>query len=643
MNMIKVMSRPCLAGLLTGLQLLLFCLPAAGQDAQHSADEIRTELQQQELSETALLALAERIEALPFSEAAAALELTRLAQQQAENRGYASAALPLVRIWYRFSFDVPAIETALAQTEALLQRFPVLPDARSRETIEIFRALFLIDLGRQPEALSLLRELAGQSDNPATVAVARANMARVLSGLGQYQLAVEAALEAITYYRNTGDTRTLFNLYYNLNGYYAVMELTELALDAAQTAYAFALQTEDPQLLSDAYLGLGTSWHRSGDPEKAVTFLEQSRELAQGPGMQVRLAQVLLNLGNVYQSSGNHEEAIRNYRQAEALSQDLGQPYGIALSRYNLAVSLQQLGRYAEAIRYYELTAPWFESSGNIKELMLLTEGLAHSLARAGDLERAWPQLLRYNELFRQVYDEENQRTLNEAQTRFETSIREQQLALSLSLNEQQEKQIRLQWALIALLVLGAGAGLAFLRLRDQNLNQLYQRSEELLGQSSMLHAVQPAEAELSDALPVFDADEDTETDAEPSQPEPVGNSAYTKLYQAFVQALEKDKIYQDENLSLKEAARYLKTNEKYLSTAISQHSNTNFSGLVNFWRILEARRLLRLYGDDLPVQEIMHSCGYRSSTTFYNAFKKYTGMTPRQFVTISMKERAKT
>ncbi|MCH8487842.1 MAG: hypothetical protein LAT75_13315, partial [Candidatus Cyclonatronum sp.] len=60
MNMIKVMSRPCLAGLLTGLQLLVFCLPAAGQDAQQSADEIRTELQQQELSETALLALAER-------------------------------------------------------------------------------------------------------------------------------------------------------------------------------------------------------------------------------------------------------------------------------------------------------------------------------------------------------------------------------------------------------------------------------------------------------------------------------------------------------------------------------------------------------------------------------------------------------
>lgn len=602
------------------------------------SSHLRPFLGDEVLTEQMLTERAAQLEQLPFSEAGEALSQASVLRLQAEELGAASLTLPLIRIWYRFSHTPEDIEAGLSNTESLLLRFQQQLDVRSLETAEIFRALFLTDLSRYVEALSVLEKLIENSRTPATIAVAQANVARIASNTGRFAQAVEAGLEAIIYYQSTGDKRTLFNLYHNLSGTYAAMHDYSRSLEAAQTAYRYALDLSDPQLISDAYLALGTSWHRQGNPETAIEMLLKSRDLATGPGMQLRLAQVLLNLGNVYQSMENHGEAVTYYRQAETLSLALQQPFGIALSRYNLAISLQKTGRYVEAIQQYLGAAPFFEQSGNIAKLKLLNEGLAQSHAALGDWQQAWEHQQRYLEFFRQVYDQENQRILSEAQTRFETRLREQELASVLELSGQQHKQIRLQRALMALLLLGVACGIAFFIYRERSLVQLYQRSAELLQQTpKKTELLSPGAKTAVQILSDGTGKEDDPVNDETGQE----NKLYFRLYSDLVQALEQGKLYTDENLTVKEAAKFLQTNEKYLSTAISKCSNTNFSGLINFWRILEARRLLLLHGEKMPVQEIMERCGYRSTTTFYNAFKKYTGMTPGQFIAISQKEKA--
>jgi len=72
--------------------------------------------------------------------------------------------------------------------------------------------------------------------------------------------------------------------------------------------------------------------------------------------------------------------------------------------------------------------------------------------------------------------------------------------------------------------------------------------------------------------------------------------------------------------------------NEKYISQAISLYGNKSFYQFLHYYRINEARRLLLEAEDDLQIKEIMFDCGYRSRSTFINAFKEYTGMTPSQF-----------
>ncbi len=69
------------------------------------------------------------------------------------------------------------------------------------------------------------------------------------------------------------------------------------------------------------------------------------------------------------------------------------------------------------------------------------------------------------------------------------------------------------------------------------------------------------------------------------------------------------------------------------LSHAINKELNTNFKDLVNQKRVEEAQK--RLQDPEfklLTYEAIAMDCGFNSATTFYRAFKKHTGKTPKQF-----------
>lgn len=103
------------------------------------------------------------------------------------------------------------------------------------------------------------------------------------------------------------------------------------------------------------------------------------------------------------------------------------------------------------------------------------------------------------------------------------------------------------------------------------------------------------------------------------------------KIYQNIINLLENDKIYKDPYLSICRLSEIIGCNEKYISGAISNNANMNYSKLINSYRINEAKRLI--YNNKYEnLNEVMKACGFNSRTTFYTAFNKYTGMSPKQF-----------
>ena len=79
--------------------------------------------------------------------------------------------------------------------------------------------------------------------------------------------------------------------------------------------------------------------------------------------------------------------------------------------------------------------------------------------------------------------------------------------------------------------------------------------------------------------------------------------------------------------------AEQLNISANYLSRLINALSKSNFSELINRYRVEEAKRALA-HPDfsSYTVEGVGYEAGFKSKSAFYSAFKKHTGSTPIEF-----------
>jgi AraC-like DNA-binding protein len=95
----------------------------------------------------------------------------------------------------------------------------------------------------------------------------------------------------------------------------------------------------------------------------------------------------------------------------------------------------------------------------------------------------------------------------------------------------------------------------------------------------------------------------------------------------------EEAKPWLEPELKIGDVARALGTNRTYISTLLNETLQTNFNHFVNFYRIAEAKRLLKNGGTTLKMEELATKCGFNSYSTFFSAFRKETGISPKEFI----------
>lgn len=92
-------------------------------------------------------------------------------------------------------------------------------------------------------------------------------------------------------------------------------------------------------------------------------------------------------------------------------------------------------------------------------------------------------------------------------------------------------------------------------------------------------------------------------------------------------------KIYRDSSLDRFSVAEKLGISPSYLSQIINAITNENFSTYINRYRVEEVKKLIvDDEFDNYSLLSIGLECGFSSKTTFYNAFKKFTGVTPNTY-----------
>jgi AraC-like DNA-binding protein len=100
-----------------------------------------------------------------------------------------------------------------------------------------------------------------------------------------------------------------------------------------------------------------------------------------------------------------------------------------------------------------------------------------------------------------------------------------------------------------------------------------------------------------------------------------------------LMQAMQEEELYLDCELTLPDLAQHTGLTPHQVSQVINGQMNQNFFSFVNNYRIQLAKKLLTDPASrNMPIVELAVEVGFKSKSSFYDAFKKATQMTPTQF-----------
>ncbi len=108
-----------------------------------------------------------------------------------------------------------------------------------------------------------------------------------------------------------------------------------------------------------------------------------------------------------------------------------------------------------------------------------------------------------------------------------------------------------------------------------------------------------------------------------------------TAYLQQILQYIEEEKPYLDCELRMETLAADLQMSKHHFSQVINEKLHLNFSDFMNSYRIREAQRLLEDPANQASkIMAIAYDAGFNTKASFYNAFKKQTGISPARYRT---------
>jgi AraC-like DNA-binding protein len=90
-------------------------------------------------------------------------------------------------------------------------------------------------------------------------------------------------------------------------------------------------------------------------------------------------------------------------------------------------------------------------------------------------------------------------------------------------------------------------------------------------------------------------------------------------------------RLFADEEISLAQVAGEVDITPHQLSHIINERLNINFNAFINQYRIDEAQKLL-VRDPEKSVIAVAYEVGFNSKSSFYDAFSRYTGVTPQVY-----------
>ena len=432
----------------------------------------------------------------------------------------------------------------------------------------------LMRLGKIPEALGAFHKamsLSQELQDQASIEDLRINIAELECELGEYDQAIALASMALKAASQRQDTFKMATCHLNLGKYHIFKKQLEQGELHNQTAIRHFEYLNDPYNLIAALINQSRIEQLKKNHEASNQLLQRIIGIVETENYKNSLAPVYIHLAENAMVPG--------------------------------ASDVHKAAGYArEAIRLSELSG----RRDHLEEATLL---LSKYFAKINDIDSFDSTIDKYNDIKRETAALSARAASEELKIMYNLDDLNNR-NLQLQQNVQSKNQQMLLLSLGLLLASGAG-GIIFLQHRKlkRNVKTMFQMNVNL---AYAEHGNASGPAELPDpSIELSDSD----------------------LYKLILKKIETRELYRDPSLGAQDLARHVKRSRLAVSRAIKNVGKTNFAGLINEFKVNEARRLFMEQGNKLSISDIAAASGFSSRTSFNRHFKDLTGFTPTAYL----------
>ncbi len=305
-------------------------------------------------------------------------------------------------------------------------------------------------------------KLAQKYKNDSIASLMDNNMGIAYDYKGDYSQALEHFFKALRVAERIKDRNNESYILSNIGLIYNNQEQYDKALQYHEKSLKIRRELKFKRGTSASINNIAIVFMNQEKYEKAIEYYYESLAIDIELKDSLGLADDYNNLGVCYQHKKEFEKSAFYQLKSLEIREKMGQSLGVATSKLNLGVLAVKRGKLAEAEKYLNESKVLAQKLGAKETLKSVYESLSELAERRGDFEAAYEYLHQFNDIEKELADENNIRkqTQEEMNYQFDKERETQrlnQLKKELENKKKQEQALIINWAIaiVGILILG--------------------------------------------------------------------------------------------------------------------------------------------------------------------------------------------
>ena len=448
----------------------------------------------------------------------------------------------------------------------------------------------------------------------------------------RYSEALNAYTRGLEKARNTDNEKMIVSALGNIGNIYAKMGDFTQALYYQKQGYERAVKMNDNELQNKFTTNLVGLYCILGQVNHAKLFYKMQMMHPRKNRFETRYY-ALYNQGIIAQAEHQYDIAEYNHKSALKYALDMKQPAAYVFTQWcELAKVYLATNKVSEALSALSTALDIANKAGNTELKASACQQLAKTYEQLKQMDKAESYKKMYLLLSDSIFNDQQMKIANGKLFEYENKINQEQVDSLLRANNIKTATIAVFIGLLAVI------GILALSVYRQNKNLLsmqkflVDKNRELSRQDTqtnkLLRQYATAVGERENRQPKEEEENNENANIG------LNEEQITLLLDKIATAISDVKNISQSDFSIEKLSDLIHSNKRYVSWVINERYGKNFRTLLNEKRInIACQRLSdsKNYGN-ITIRGIYEELGYKSPTSFNNAFKKAVGMTPSAY-----------